>query len=154
MQPFPSSTLFDRLPARALARLAGYGRSVRFEPGELLIVEGQPNVWLHVITSGQVCLERDAPGSETPNVLGRLGPGDVIGAHGILDLELPATTVRAIGPVESFRLHHPAIAWTLLGVPEAIPAFEAALRVWIEAENQRQSDRGTHARFEVASAQR
>jgi CRP-like cAMP-binding protein len=154
MQPFPSSTFFDRLPARALIRLAGYGRLVRFDPGELLLAQGQPNIWLHVITSGQVCLERDAQGSETPNVLGQLGPGDVIGAHGILDLELPSTTVRAIGPVESFRLHHPAIAWTLLGVPEAIPAFKVALRVWIEAENQRQSVRGTHASFETASAQR
>lgn len=130
---FPSATIFDGLPRELLARLAQYGRAIRFEPGEAVVVEGRPNAWLHIVTSGRVRLERTAAEPALTIELAELGPGEVVGHHGILDNALPAATVRAITAVETFRLHHPAIAWTLLGVPEAVPPFIATLRAWAAA---------------------
>ncbi len=131
--PFPIAALFDGLPSGFLQRLALYGHVVRFAPGEVLVEDGQPNEWLHIITAGRVNIECMDPVTGQLTRLDELGPGDIVGECGILDKDAPICTARAITDVETYRLHHPAIAWTLMAVPEAIPPFTAALRLWIDA---------------------
>jgi len=125
---FPPGSWFDGLPAKLLQRLADYGRTFRFDPGEALVEEGITNVWLHVITEGRVDLECADPISGRPIRLLILGPGDVVGERGLIDTDAPIATARAITEVTTYRLHHPAIAWMLLVVPEATPRFIEALQ--------------------------
>ena len=136
---FPPGRWFDNLPARLLQRLTDYGRTFRFDPGEALVQEGILNEWLHVIVEGRVDLECADPLSGRPIRLLTLGPGDVVGERGLVDTDVPVATARAITEVTTYRLHHPAIAWMLLVVPEAAPRFVEAIRLQIaEINAQRQ----------------
>ena len=144
---FPTGSWFDGLPAKLLQRLTDYGRTFRFDPGETLVEEGVANEWLHVITEGRVDLECADPISGWPIRLLILGPGDVVGERGLVDTETPIATARAITEVTTYRLHHPAIAWMLLVVPEATPRFVEALQLPIdEVEARRQLVVGSGSR--------
>ena len=144
---FPPGSWFDGLPARLLQRLTDYGRTFRFDPGEALVEEGIPNEWLHLITEGRVDLECADPISGRPNRFLILGPGDVVGERGLIDTDAPIATARAVTEVTTYRLHHPAIAWMLLVVPEATPRFVEALQLPIdEVEARRQLVVGSGSR--------
>jgi CRP-like cAMP-binding protein len=145
---FPKTAVFDALPVDFLESLAPLGRTLHFTPGEVLVEQGEPNEWLHIITRGQVCVESAHPASGSAISCEKLGPGEIVGEQGILDHTLPTSTARADGAVETFRFQHSAIAWALLGVPEAIPAFATALEGWKEASRQlRRSSSCEKARY-------
>lgn len=134
---FPPGSWFDQLPTKLLQRLTDYGRTFLFDPGEAIVEEGVPDEWLHVIITGQVDLECADPISRQSIRLIGLEPGDIVGERGILDKDPPLVTARAITEVTTYRLHHPAIAWMLLVVPEAIPSFIAGLQRWIDMVEER-----------------
>ncbi len=127
-EQFPPGSWFDQLPAKLLHRLTDYGRTFRFDPGEALIEEDIHNEWLHLITEGRVDQECTDPISGQPIRLLMLGPGDIVGERGIIDTDPPIATARAITEVTTYRLHHPAIAWMLMVVPEATPPLHRGPR--------------------------
>jgi CRP-like cAMP-binding protein len=129
---FPPGSWFDTLPAKLLQRLTDYGRTLVFDPGEAIVHEGLHEEWLNVNLEGRVDLECADPVSGQPITLLKLGPGDIVGERGILDNDPPIATARAISEVTTYRLHHPAIAWMLMVVPEAIPRFIEKLQLDID----------------------
>jgi CRP-like cAMP-binding protein len=135
---FPTGSWFDDLPTALLQRLTAYGVTFAFDPGEVLVEEGVPNEWLHVILEGRVDLECADPLSGRPIKVLELVPGCItgergiftyiIGERGILAEDLPTTTARAVTEVTTYRLSHMALALMVLLVREAVVPFEEALR--------------------------
>lgn len=66
--------LFESLPPQQLEELAGLGSEVRFGPGEVIFVEGQPGHYLWVLLEGEMELERHV-GGERIHVATATRPG-------------------------------------------------------------------------------
>jgi signal transduction histidine kinase len=58
--------LFENLSAEQLRTLADLGSEMRFEPGEIVFVEGQPADFLWVLLAGEMELERNVGGRRVP----------------------------------------------------------------------------------------
>jgi CRP-like cAMP-binding protein len=69
---------FAGLSAPKLALIAGCGRNVRLDPGEILAREGDPAETFHAIRHGRVAIRVAAPGHE-PITLTTLEDGDIVG---------------------------------------------------------------------------
>jgi len=170
-QQFPTGGWLDDLPAEALQRLPAYGVAFVFDPGEVLVEEGVPNEWLHIILDGRVNLECADPDSGRPVKVVELGPGCITGERGVLayvigdrgttieDLpiaaeDLPIATARAVTEVTAYRFSHLALALMVLSVRDAVvPFVEALQRAINEVELRRQLfvDPETRARAEELS---
>jgi CRP-like cAMP-binding protein len=120
--------LFRDLSAAAQARLVALGRRRYFHAHDVLVREGSPNEWFHLITVGHVQLRLEHSGGQLPTELGVLRRGDIIGADWLLHGGNPAVTARALDEVETFCLSHLAVALILLQFPEAAAPFYAGLR--------------------------
>ena len=110
----------------------------QFDPGEILIEEGDSNEWLHVIVEGRVELECADPVSGRSIRLLISEPGDIIGERGILYPALPIATARAVTEVTTYRLQHLALLATVCVMSEGLPQFRDALQCCIdEVESRR-----------------
>jgi CRP-like cAMP-binding protein len=153
---FPPGHWFENLPVEAQRRLPAYGVAFVFDPGEVLVEEGVPNEWLHVILKGRVELECVDPRSGRPVKVTELAPGCITGERGVLayvigdrgttveDLpiaaeDLPIVTARAVTEVTTYRFSHMALALAVLSVRGAFAPFVEALQRTIdEVELRRQ----------------
>ena len=70
--------LLAGLPGEAVAQVAGCARNVAFDPGALLLAEGDPADTLYLLRRGQVAIEVNSPGRR-PIVIETVGPGGVVG---------------------------------------------------------------------------
>ncbi len=90
--------LFTALPERVLRRLAEVAVRRIFEPGETVILEGEPCWEVYFVAEGEVRVVRTAPDGRE-QVLARLGPG---GALNVVPPFLPRkvnhATVQAVTP--------------------------------------------------------
>jgi CRP-like cAMP-binding protein len=153
---FPPGHWFENLPVEAQRRLPAYGVAFVFDPGEVLVEEGVPNEWLHLILKGRVELECVDPRSGRPIKLTELASGCITGERGVLayitgdrgtvveDLsiaaeDLPIVTARAVTEVTTYRFSYLALALAVLSVREAVTPFvEAIQRTVDEVELRRQ----------------
>jgi CRP-like cAMP-binding protein len=153
---FPPGHWFENLPVEAQRRLPAYGVAFVFDPGEVLVEEGVPNEWLHVILEGRVELECADPLSGRPVKVTELEPGCITGERGVLAYvtgyrgttvenlpipteDLPIATARAVTEVTTYRFNHMALALGVLSVRGAFAPFvEALQRAIDEVETRRQ----------------
>jgi len=70
--------LLAGLPVDAVASVAGCARNVAFDPGDLLLAEGDPANTLYLLRRGRVAIEVHSPGTG-PIVVETLGPGAAVG---------------------------------------------------------------------------
>jgi len=70
--------LLAGLPGDAVARVAGCAQNVAFDPGALLLAEGDPADTLYLVRRGRVAIEVHSPGRGAI-VIETVGPGDVVG---------------------------------------------------------------------------
>jgi CRP-like cAMP-binding protein len=127
--PFPRAVVFHELSPAVLRDLAPFGRVFQFEPGELVVEQGRPNEWLHVIMVGQVSLERKDEAGTHPFLIEQHGPGELLGEYGLVDQRRTPYTARAITKVQTLRFQHLAIAHTMYyQARDQVPTFQAALR--------------------------
>jgi CRP-like cAMP-binding protein len=70
--------LLAGLDENAVAQVAGCARNVAFEPGRLLLAEGDRADTLYLVRRGHVAIEVHAPGRGSV-VLETVGPGSVVG---------------------------------------------------------------------------
>jgi CRP-like cAMP-binding protein len=118
----------DYLPLSAddLEALSGAGSYVEKYPGTHLFQEGDDSVAAYVIKSGEIELYRTR--KEGSLVVGRVGPGAVIGDIALFQGRPYVSSARAVEPVSAFRLdrskllplliQHPMIAmrWLVAGL--------------------------------------
>ncbi len=110
--------LFGGLAPETL-KLLEPGTQVRsFARGSRLFVQGGEHAALYVIVTGQVRTERRHPDIRGAVVLAELGPGEVVGAQGILD-GMPCThTAVVTDPTEAVEVPAGSMA-RLLAHPSA-----------------------------------
>jgi CRP-like cAMP-binding protein len=70
--------LLAGLPGDAVKSVAGCAQNVAFDPGALLLAEGDPADTLYLVRRGHVAIEIHAPG-RGPIVIETVGPGAVVG---------------------------------------------------------------------------
>jgi CRP/FNR family cyclic AMP-dependent transcriptional regulator len=90
--------LFRSIPGEDLVRLAQITEEIRFEPGDVLISEGELGESLFLIAAGRVRVEKR--GVRVTD----LGERECVGEMAILDSEPRSATVRAIEPVTALRI--------------------------------------------------
>lgn len=89
--------LFAGLTPEQVAALVAVGRERELPPGAALVEEGQPAGELLVVLEGEV--EIATGDGRVEVVLGRRGPGTVIGEVALVDDGVRSATVRALTPV-------------------------------------------------------
>ncbi|MGA0333719.1 MAG: ATP-binding protein [Kiritimatiellia bacterium] len=86
----------------AWARQAGY-QPLRFQEGEELMREGEPNSSLYILLKGRVELSKWGP-DQQPLVLDELGPGSLIGILSFWTGKPSFSGSRALGEVECLKV--------------------------------------------------
>ena len=89
-------------PAEQLIALAESGQRRLFLEGKVLMAQDAANQSLHILVKGRVRVDRIANGKN--ELIGRLGPGDLIGDMGVLNGTPRLATVTAIEDVETLEL--------------------------------------------------
>ncbi len=110
--------LFAGLPGDTAELVAGCARNVAFEPGELLIVEGEPADTLYLLRRGRVALEVRSP-AKGAMVIDTLAPGQVLGWSWLFPPYRWSFDARALDPVGVVSVD----ATCLRSKAEADPAF-------------------------------
>ncbi len=108
--------IFRPLPEDGLEALAMRGKHHRYEPGEVLLRQGDLSETMHVLLTGRVRVERDQS-EEGTVLLAELGPNEVVGEMGVLDHAPRSATVTAIEATETLELHATALAVVLIQYP-------------------------------------
>jgi|GEM_PF-1627500 len=111
------------LGEEARERLADQAVERRFQPGEIILRQGEAASSLFVIAEGVVSATIAGTGWSPEREVTRLGPGDYLGEALAFDESQPAT-LKAAGPVTAFELPTDAVR----AVMEAQPAFAERLR--------------------------
>ena len=126
--------LFSELTEDQLESISSFTFEKAFEPGELIVEEGQTGNGLYVIVSGNVeVLKGDL--AETPQVLAKRGAGDVFGEMALLG-EWPRTaSVRALDAVQCLGIDR----WVFLSQLERQPKVTIRM-LQILAQRLRDSD--------------
>lgn len=93
---------FSDLPSHELERLAAQLRPAHYEPGEVLVRQGESGDEVLLIRDGETVVVREGPEGERP--LNRLGPGSLIGEIAVLTGAPRSATVRAATAVEVLLL--------------------------------------------------
>ena len=122
-----------------LAALSDAGTYVEKYPGTHLFKEGTDSEAAYVIRNGDVELFRNRTGGHL--IVGRVGPGAVIGDIALLREQPYISSARAVSPVEAFRLdrakllpvlfEHPRIAirWLVAGLNQLEATQRRVLRL-------------------------
>lgn len=91
--------LFSGLSKKELKELADYCREATFNPGSVLLSQGEQGVGLFILTKGTVRITQKNSTDGAEVVVGTAGVGDVIGEMALLD-DLPrSATVTAVDEV-------------------------------------------------------
>jgi CRP-like cAMP-binding protein len=128
----PRIPLLEGLRQKARAQVLAAARQRAFDPGDIVVGEGEPALHLYIIATGRARVEREGHG-----VVGRLGPGDFFGELGLIEEHGRTATVVAedaltcyLIPVWEFRSllkEHPDMA---------LPMLEAMIRRLHSREHQ------------------
>jgi CRP/FNR family cyclic AMP-dependent transcriptional regulator len=101
------SDLLSDLDPTALMFLVRLGRRRTFQPGEVLMRQGEPSTSLHFLLAGKVRAERSRRTDDQPIRLADLEAGAVVGEMGVV-IDIPrSATVTALVPTESLELDAP-----------------------------------------------
>ena len=122
-QVLAQSDLFGVIEAGQRDLLAAYFNTIRLQPGETLMQQGQQPEALFVIASGTVEISLGAP--EDPRVIHRLGPGETLGAAGLISGASFTATARAATKLTVYRLDRTGIAAAIGADPGLSSGLEA-----------------------------
>jgi len=115
--PLARAPLFANLTTRQLNALARGARRRSFDPGAVIVHQGELGIGLYVLASGKAEVRRkDTEGHD--HVLATLGPGDFFGEMALL-YDAPRTaSVVAVEPTECVVLTRMEFKAALRAAPE------------------------------------
>lgn len=113
MSPTPARSLADHpllsgLPDGTAELMAGCAEVATFDPGSLLLREGDQADTVYLIQSGRVAIEVQGPG-QGRRVVETVGPGDVVGLSWIAPPFRWHFDARALDPVRAIGVHTAAL---------------------------------------------
>lgn len=108
MRFFQNHALFGGLTDEMMVPVVALMREDRFEPGAVIVREGEPGDRMYFILSGTAEVFKDAtPELTTDHEFARLSvmrPGDAFGEMGLIDVQARSASVRALEPVQAVSL--------------------------------------------------
>jgi CRP-like cAMP-binding protein len=107
-----AAPLFASLSADALLPVASLCQQIDLVGGQMLFEAGEVGDSMFVVASGRVQIKRGA------ELVANLGPGEVVGEMGALDLEPRSATVVAAEPSRLIRLERNDLMDLLTDYPE------------------------------------
>jgi len=110
------SKLFELLDAAGRERMMEAAEPVRYEPGQVVVREGEAGVGMYVITAGRVSVDVEA--LEGEKQVATLGPGSVFGEIAVVMEQARQATVTAEEAVEAWRFDKSAIDSILADYPK------------------------------------
>lgn len=116
------NALFRGVPPAEIAGILRCMTASRFEPGAVLVREGEPGDSLFLIVSGTVVVKTEAPEGESVE-LSRLSAGEFFGEVSLLTSRPRTATVVAETPVEALELSRNAVG----GLRERFPNIDQSL---------------------------
>lgn len=122
-------SLFGELDHHDLSTISRWAREVNLAEGDPLIEQGELPYELFVIEEGTAEVVHDGDPVAT------LGPGDVVGEMGLLQLRRRWATVRATSPIRAIALDTDDLAQLTEQMPE-VAARLREIMVRRERENQ------------------
>ena len=117
-----SVSLFSRLDTRHLKAILKACTERRFEPGEMLVEQGNPGIGLFIIVDGKVTVSKTLRDGQSIHISDN-GVGDVIGEMSVLDGAMRTASVQALEPTNCLVLS----AWSFKSLMERHP--EVALGI-------------------------
>ncbi len=115
--------LFRGVSLEGMNAIANAAAQRTFEPGQVLLQQGDIGRSMHVLLQGLVRVERSHPELREPIELARLTAGEVVGEIGVLD-GLPRTaTVVALDHTETLEIDRDTLADAMLRYPSAAIAL-------------------------------
>jgi CRP/FNR family cyclic AMP-dependent transcriptional regulator len=102
------SAVLSDLDPTALTFLVRLGRRRTFQPGEVLMRQGEPSTSLHFLLTGKVRVERSRRTDDRPIRLADLEAGAVVGEMGVVIDIRRSATVTAEVLTEALELNKPS----------------------------------------------
>lgn len=112
---------FEDLDQRSLDAIANAAVEQTYQPGQLIMRQGDTGVGAFIIRSGRVEVVQDKDGHETTLVT--LGPGDVVGEMALLDEFPRSASVRAVEATVALGIQR----WHFRGILDSHPQLALAL---------------------------
>jgi CRP-like cAMP-binding protein len=110
--------LLSDLAPEQLAEISGLAEERSFETDERVLEMDKPADAFHVLRSGRIAVEVDAPG-RGPLIIETIGPGDVLGVSWLLPPYRWTFTARALEPTRTIAID----AASVRAMAERDPAF-------------------------------
>ena len=96
--------LFQGLREQDLERLERVAHKRSYEPGAVIVEEGQGGIAFFVLISGQAVVTRTGKDGQV-HELRKIGPGGVFGEMALFTDRRRSATVKAVEPTECLALH-------------------------------------------------
>jgi MFS family permease len=121
-------SFFRPLPFAIVERLASELQPVVFEPGEMIIAEGEPGERFYIIAAGRTRAARDG------RQLREMSTGDSFGEIALLRRMPRTATVTAVSRVEVRFLVREEFLAAVTGTPESVEGAEEVVSTRLDAE--------------------
>lgn len=130
-----SVPLFRRMKPKEVKALARWTTTRTFDPGQVIVGEGQMGVGLYCIQSGAVKVSRRGPQNDIE--LREMGPGQTFGELSLLDDQPRSATVTATRPTTAILLDKSQFLAELRTHPEIGLAIIPTLVDWLREADAR-----------------
>jgi small-conductance mechanosensitive channel len=133
LQPFScaellaQSDLFSIIEQAQRDLIATHLTETALQAGDVLIEQTMIPSALFIIASGALEITVQQPG-QTPHLVHRMGPGESLGAVGLITGSPYAATARALTPVRAYRLDKDALATAVTQMPALRTGLEELAR--------------------------
>jgi HEAT repeat protein len=137
---------FNRLPMRALVRVADSVEEIGLAANEVLFDEGAEDASLYLLVSGEIALSHR--GSE----ICRVGAGSLVGELASVDGGVSVERALAVSPVVALKLHRDPLMMLMADVPDFAIALAQLLAIRVRSLQVGWGDRGRSRPEEGQSA--
>lgn len=127
--------LFRGLQPKQLKTLARWTATRTYQPGQVIVREGQIGLGLYCIQSGRVKVTKSGAGDERE--LRQMGPGESFGEISLLDDQPRSATITAIEPTTAVLLDKAQFLAELRTYPEIALEILPVLTEWLRAADAR-----------------
>jgi len=137
--------IFRGLTKRQLAGVAKLVDHASFEPGAVIVKQGQSGIRLVIFRTGTAAVIRgeitEATGLEgRGRRLSTVGPGDIVGELSLIDGWPTSASVVAETPVDALVLYRTRFNKLLESTPQLYPRLLTTMAERLRATNQRDGD--------------
>lgn len=127
--------LFERMKPKQVKSLARWTTTRNYQPGQVIVSEGQTGLGLYCIQSGRVKVTKQGAHEEVE--IREMGPGESFGEISLLDDRPRSATVRAIEPTTAVLLDKSQFIAELHTFPDMALAIVPILAEWLRAADAR-----------------